>query len=54
MTHKEMDEYLRKHPLECMSNQDLIGMIEDLPQESFERLEWVIEIAKSLRNKKGK
>lgn len=50
---KEMDEYLAKHPLECMSNQDLIGMIEELPDDSFDRLKWVTEIAEDIRNKKG-
>lgn len=48
---KEMEEYYWKHPLECMSNPDLLYMIDGLNEDYFERLEDFVKCSRDRREK---
>ena len=46
---KEMDIYYWKHPLECMSNQDLYAMIDALDDAYFGRIEKLVRASRYRR-----
>ena len=51
---KEMEEYYWKHPLECMSCQDLYEMIDKLNDDYFKRLEDFVKASRENRMKNEK